>query len=277
MVLISCNFINPKEKEPTFVYIPHFEFDAGPGHGTSSEKITELWVFGNDNILSIVDTPAMVPVLADGRTDIRIAAGIKNNGIGTTRIMYPFYTPYITSINPNPFKVDTIIPTFTYASNVDIDQWDWDNTTPPMVAESNNNGNYSIVDDASVAFEGSRCGLISIEDGESYAYHRLDEAITLTSGAISFLELNYSCNQRFAVGVLTYTGGTVNKNLVLIVNPTTSGVTAKWNKIYVDLGFVAQQNPSASYHKIYFEMNAESGTRPLNLFLDNIKFVRYQQ
>lgn len=274
----GCNIINPDEKDPVFLVVPDFTFTTTPSQGTDSEKFTELWIYANDNIVSVTDVPAVVPVIAEGPTEMMIMAGIKNNGIGTTRIFYPMVEPYRFVIDPANGVTDTIRPAFTYRSNVEIEQADFDNSVPGFVPMNANEGEFSIVNDPSIAFEGNRCGLIRLDANEVYAYFKNEENFSLEPGNTIFLELNYSCNQRFAVGLISTTqGGEQKKNAVLIVNSTTSdAIVPEWNKIYVDLGLVVQQNPAAQFFEVYFEMSAESAVRPLSLYLDNIKLVYFQ-
>jgi hypothetical protein len=278
VALSGCNIINPDEKPPVFVVIPDYSFTTIPSQGTNSEKFTEMWIYANDNIVSVTDVPAVVPVIADGPTEIMIMAGIKNNGIGTTRIFYPMIEPYRFVLDPANGATDTIRPAFTYRSNVVAEQADFDNNVPGFVALNANQGEFSIVNDPAIAFEGNRCGLIRLDVGEVYAYFKNEENFTLEPGNTIFLELNYSCNQRFAVGLISTTqGGEQKKNAVLIVNSTTEDtVVPEWNKIYVDFGLAVQQNPAAQFFEVYFEMSAESATRPLSLYMDNIKLVYFE-
>ena len=94
----SCNLIDPEEAVPSVIYIDELSLNVNPGEGTDSHKITEVWVYTNGQMLGAFDLPARIPVLNQGNTDVLMFAGIKNNGISSTRIRYPFYTTFDTTI-----------------------------------------------------------------------------------------------------------------------------------------------------------------------------------
>jgi hypothetical protein len=276
MVLSSCDIINPKEKEPRYLYIPSFNFTTTTEQGTASEKFTEVWVYANDNVVTVTDLPALIPILDEGNVSIRVLAGIKNNGIRSTRIFYPFVTSDPFVLSGEPLSIDTVIPNFRYVDDLAFDKADFDNSTPTIVGLTGNQGAFNLVTNPDYVFEGDRCGLMQLESGENYLLFKNEENYVMPSGNTVFLELNYSCNDQFAVGLYSTTAGTPEKHNVLVINPTTSDpLNPTWNKIYIDLGLVVQQNPNASYFETYFELNASKADRPISLYVDNMKIVQF--
>lgn len=276
LVLQGCDIINPEEKEPGYLYIPSFTFQANLDQGTASESITEVWVYAKDKSLGVYDLPAKIPILDLGTTDIRIFAGIKNNGISNTRIRYPFYAPFDTTLTLSPFQVDTLIPHFSYYSQAVITEKGFEGGNF-LVQTGTNNGNFSVTNQAAQVFEGNRSGWGHIDTGLSHLYYKDDDNLNYTSGDNVFLELNYSSNNIFSVGFITTTGGIASKNLALIINPTSSGdgLLTVWKKIYIDFGYVLQQNPTAQFHELYIEAIPANATTPVNIFLDNLKWVTW--
>lgn len=276
LVLQGCDIINPEEKEPAYLYIPSFTFQANLNQGTASESITEVWVYAKDQSMGVYDLPAKIPILDLGTTDIRIFAGIKNNGISNTRIRYPFYAPFDTTLTLSPFQVDTLIPHFSYYSQAVITEKGFEGGNF-LVQTGTNNGNFSVTNQAAQVFEGNRSGWGHIDTGLSHLYYKDDDNLNYTSGDNVFLELNYSSNNIFSVGFITTTGGIASKNLALIINPTSSGdgLLPVWKKIYIDFGYVLQQNPTAQFHELYIEAIPANATTPVNIFLDNLKWVTW--
>jgi len=273
---LSCNVINPDEQEPGYIHIPAFEMDVLPGQGTSSEKITEVWVYAEEQIIGVYDLPADVPVIANGPTDIQFFAGIKNNGISSTRIRYPFYKPFTTSVNVSPISRDTIVPVFSYFEDVIITEKDFENGNF-LVPAGSTQGLFNVTDDPELVFEGSRSGIGTLEAGEVLLYFKDDDNLQLNAGLPIFLEMNYSCNNSFAVGMLAVNGSTVNKNMAVIINPTTSVPgTPRWNKIYIDFGLVPLQNLNADYFELYFEVVPDDPDENVTFYLDNLKLVQWQ-
>lgn len=271
--ILSCN---PDEQDPSFIFVDQFSFSTGPGEGTDSEKFTEIWAYANDQVIGVFDLPARIPVLNQGNTEISLFAGIKNNGISTTRIKYPFIEGEYYNLNLTPLSVDTLRPQFKYFEDLDIEQKDFDGNTPNMIPLSSNQGNLSMISNDERVFEGERCGYYTLPSGSALLSFKDDQNLQLTSGAVSFLEMNYSCNSRFSVGLIANQSGVETKKLVVVINPTTESSTQPvWNKIYIDLGYIVQQSPGTAYFETFFEATPLSTGQEVTLFLDNLKIVRF--
>jgi len=276
LIIQGCDIINPKEKEPAYLFIPSFTFQANLNQGTSSEAITEVWVYADDKNLGVYDLPAKIPILELGTSNIRIFAGIKNNGISNTRIRYPFYAPFDTTLNIAAFNVDTIVPNFTYYSQAVISEKGFESGNF-LVQTGTNNGSFSVTNQADQVFEGNRSGWGHLDAGSTHLFYKDDENLNYTSGENVFLELNYSSNNTFSVGYITTSGGIQAKNVALIINPTCSGdgLNPVWKKIYIDFGYILMQNPNAQFHELYVESVPSNATTPVNVFLDNLKWVTW--
>jgi hypothetical protein len=277
LILVSCNIINPDEQEPAYVYVKDISFTAGINQGTSNQKFTDVWVYADNSTQLITSVPANVPILKQGSTDIKVFAGIKNNGLSESRIIYPFVKPYEYTSNLQPLATDTVHAAFEYYPTVDIDQKDFESGGTYFVGLTGDAGAATTVTDPAYVFEGTRSGLLKLDAGSYLLYKKISNPLYLTSGENYFLELNYSCNDIFAVGLISTESGTPTKNVVLLINPTTSDTDVPtWNKIYIDLGAVPQQHPNADNFEIYFEVASTTGATPISLYLDNIKFLKFQ-
>jgi hypothetical protein len=276
VLFVGCNWINPDEKEPAYLYIPSLSFSAGTGNGTNSEAITEVWVYANDNMVGIFDLPASVPILNDGNTDIKIFAGIKNNGIASTRIRYPFFTVFDTTLNFTSLQTDTIIPHFTYDPSTVITEkgFEGGNFLVPYGA---NSANFSTTNNAADVFEGNRSGYGYLPAGGGLLFFKDDTNLSYQSGQNVFMELNYSCNNTFAVGFIVTSQGSVQEYPALIINPSVEGdgQAPIWKKIYIDFGYILLQNPNAQYVEWYVKSAPANADTPIHLFLDNLKWVSW--
>jgi hypothetical protein len=61
--LSSCDIINPDETIPTTIHLEPFTFLAGPGQGSAMNKISEVWVTANGNILGAFAPTCYLQVL----------------------------------------------------------------------------------------------------------------------------------------------------------------------------------------------------------------------
>ncbi|MFY7708362.1 MAG: hypothetical protein ACOVQ5_09790 [Flavobacteriales bacterium] len=272
----SCNFINPDEQDPAYIYIDQFSFSTDPGEGTENQKFTEIWAYANDQVIGVYDLPALIPAMHEGNTNLSFFAGIKNFGLSDSRIIYPFVQGFRLTKNLKPLGIDTIRPSFTYFDDLSINQKDWDLTTPSIIGLNSNQGELLIEDDETKVFEGNRCGYFRMPAGSTNLSFKDDENLDLEGGVITFLELNYSCNNKFAVGLSAREGSVDRRNLISIINPTTSGTSAPvWNKIYIDLGLVIRDNPNASFFEVYFESVPDTPGNAIDLYLDNMKIIHF--
>jgi hypothetical protein len=272
----SCNLINPDETAPSFILIDEFSFDAAPGEGTSSQKITEIWVYTNGQMLGAFDLPAKIPVLDQGNTAVTMFAGIKNNGISSTRIRYPFYTTFDTTIQFSPGIEHTIKPRFFYRDDISIEEYNFEGQSNPFSETGTSDVGLTLIQNNDQVFEGGGSAYAYLGDGNDQVLVRTNQTIELTAGKVTFLEINYSTNNTLATGLYSFQSGTEKKNLAVLMNPTTEAIGAPvWNKIYIDLGLIPSQNVNADYFEIYFEAVADTPGKNVEVFLDNIKLVTF--
>ena len=93
------------EIAPAIIVLDDLIFDAGAFPGGSTSNITEVWAFSGEEFLGAFPLPARIPVLAVGSTDIRLEAGVRQNGISSTPDFYEFYTPVERTLELVPGEV----------------------------------------------------------------------------------------------------------------------------------------------------------------------------
>jgi hypothetical protein len=275
-VICSCSLIDPEEEIPCFVEITNYGLEVNSNQGTDSHKISEHWCSVNDNLLGAYDLPSSIPVLEVGHTKVRLQAGIKNNGIGSTRIRYPFYQPYDTIIHAIAGGAVVITPVFRYFDNLHFDASRNFEAGNFLVSYGSNEGISESTTNQDIVFEGNRSGVILLDGDADYFLFKDINSLDLEAGNTIFLEMNYSCNNTFILGSYVTTGGIAKKTPLITITPTTSASASPvWNKIYIDLGALALGNPNASGHELYFEGVKSEADNP-RIYLDNLKIVRWQ-
>lgn len=276
LFIASCNLINPDEQEPAYLQVAGYSVETSSGQGTSSEKITEMWIYSNDNILSINPVGAQVPFLDKGPTKVTVRAGIKNNGASDMRIYYPFYQPYDTTIDFKSFEYHQIKPRFKYFPNAIIDATrNFETGSNFLAVQGLNQGFFDIINDPAIVFEGNKCAKVYLTGDNSMIFFKDETEVDIGSGRPIFLEMNYSCNQPFVVGVVSTVGSTVFSNDMVNVNGTSDGSGVVWNKIYIDLGPVGMLYPNAVAHNLYITCKRGMGADPPVIYLDNLKTVTW--
>lgn len=266
----SCSLFNPTEPIPSYISIDKIDLTTEPGQGTDSHKITDAWVYVDDQLVGCYELPCKFPVLFTGIHDVMIRAGIKVNGISATRSPYPFYASYKQSVDLQAGVVTKMNPAVTYTSTalfqfmedfeqagVLIDTSATSDTTLQLIGTSNSNvfeGNYS-----AVAYLDHQNTFFECVSSQAYSLPK--------SGRDVFLEFNYKSNHEFIVGVIA------QPPYYLKTASLTYNASATWNKTYLYLTPAVSGSPSALLFKVFIGMQNTSGADGVELYLDNIKLV----
>jgi hypothetical protein len=228
-------------------------------------------------MLGAYDLPADIPVLAEGATNLSFRAGIRNNGIAATRIMYPFFETITTTENLKPLESVNITPTFEYKESTFFRlREEFEDAGNKFVATSNSDTVLVNISGEEV-FEGNSSGKVVLQGLTDHFEVETDDELALPAGKLIWVEMDYKSNNSFAIGLKAYQGANVAKNLALIVNPTTDDLgVAQWNKIYVELTLVANQHLGAEYFKLYIESNLDAELDKAEILFDNVKIIHFE-
>jgi hypothetical protein len=274
----GCEKKNDPDLIPSYLHIDQISLTTTYDQGTSSQKITDAWVYVDETLIGTFELPATVPILKEGNQNITIRPGIKLNGIANTRSIYPFYADIKRSIT---LVKDSIInfsdAVTSYKSNVTF-PWleDFDFTGITLDTTSKSTVGIEKVNNPDLVFQ--QAG----ENNSYSAFIRLSsdtsifEAVSTQkfdfpgNGTAIFLELNYKTNHKLVVGVFYSTSGIRVQRPLLILNETDS-----WNKIYVNLTVPKYDTPSATDFQIFFGADKEDGTDEALIYLDNLKLVHF--
>ena len=268
LILASC------QKEdvggiPTYLKINSIELEDNITY-----NITDAWVYINGQLQGVYELPAKFPVLNEGNTDIKIYAGIKNNGISSDRVMYPFYSADTINKVLTVNSTTEIDPTVNIKENIDGQFDDFDNgfsfNSDTRFQELTNGpyGNYGSL------------SLDSLSDSDSiliteinYKDFPLSFANVPQQGSPTYLELDYKTNTSFLVGMYINSPNspTLEKGL-LWINPKED-----WNKIYIDLTQTISEAIGAETFSIFIRMQRDNDLDENKLDFDNIRIIHYEK
>lgn len=261
LLLASCK---PGTDEiPAYIHVPQFEvFTTSPIEGSASHKITDVWLYVNDEIQGVYELPVTVPILASGETKITLSPGILANGISTTRVQYPFYTDTIMYFNLVPGAVDTAYPAVTYRSGTDF-----------LLNEDFENGNEFNnalrITNQLTAFEGIGCGKMAIDSTrKTRIITDTKFSISQLDGVVVFVELNYKSSHVMKAGIVAESAS----NGSLVISKVNISPQEDWNKIY--LNFTPEINGTlAETFQFFLEVDASGSTDPVEIYVDNVKVL----
>jgi len=242
--------------------------------GSTSHNIKDLWMFLDGVDLGVFQLPANIPVIDEENVStgiLQFSPGVRNNGINKSPIIYPFYDSFILEKDITKGNVEEIDLVFNYGSAVKFALVSDFESGNDFGYDADEDGNLGIVASSTDVFEGSKSGLIALDEdnlfteiGTSLSFENLP-----SNGSPVFMELDYKNDVDLNVGLIGFLGNTPIKNYNLVLNPS-----EEWNKVYVDFSFVIQESQLDSY-KILLGAGIDAGGEPANVFIDNVKLVHF--
>ena len=268
----SCRKFEGSQKVPSYIHIESIEVVSLTDYfvyGANTHKITDAWVYVDDNLIGTYELPATFPVLKKGPHKVVIYVGIKVDGRSPARDMYPFYKPCTyQNLNLVEDSIVNLRPVLRYFPiGTDADQmmvaWmeDFENSNSLLPeAESDTNIYRCTGTEAWHSVNSFWSGKVELPpDSLDFTIATADEFDFYKGmeGVYCMLEMDYNCNDTFFVGVQYYADYTLETLPLVKITPTdkTHDKPQRWNKIYINIGPKMNQNSSSSYFKIYFTSN----------------------
>lgn len=275
----SCEIINPKVTVPAYITIPSFVFKTDEiTQGTNSNKITDVWVYVDDQLIGTFELPAKFPVIKDGLHKVEIRAGIKLNGISSTRIDYPYLESFTSTVLLTPNQETIIIPTFTYYSNT-VFKWleNFENIGVSISENGTSVSKFKLLQNSSEVFEGKKCGYVEMDQTNNFFEIGTKEEYDLPKeGATVILELNYKNSEEMLVGIYANTPSSVTQELALKLRATTNASgNLEWNKIYINLTPFVSKHTTATSYKVFFggTLRDKPDVSKAVYYIDNVKLI----
>ena len=257
---------------PSYVLIETATVVDGAGQSVSS-KITDLWVYVNDQPVGVWEPGKRIPMIAAGSASVKLIAGVRQNGITDSRIQYPFYATWQQQVELVPEQTLTLTPQFNYYA--DLNFWLADFNTGLRFDTLDCTAAMVLVDsDSTLVGQGLRNGRVELDTDHSI-YRGVSSGDPFTNtGTVGFLELDYRSDTQLLIGVRYTLSGVQYEVAYLYAVPTKrADGSMPWNKIYVDLA--EPWNAGGAMDKrFYIKAQLASGATSGVVEVDNIKLVR---
>ena len=265
VVFASCRKFEGSQTIPAYIHIESIVVDSLTDYftyGATTSKITDAWVYVDDDPIGCFELPATFPVLKHGPHKVTVYGGIMSNGIAAARASYPFYKPQIyESLNLVEDSIINLQPVLNYypiGGGVEkgwMEDFETANTLLPVAGSDTSiiRINGSEAWHSSNSFYSGKIVLppdsldFTVATADEYSFH---------TGYLQYcmVEMDYNCNDAFFVGGMYYKNYQLVKHPLLRIQPTdtVNDMPQRWNKIYVNIGPIMNENVTASYFKIYF-------------------------
>lgn len=239
--------------------------------GELTHNLSNAWVYVDNKLLGVFELPCTVPVLQTGSAEIRIYPAILNNGIASTKKIYPFveyHTSYVTLASN---EITEINPVTRYKANVQFWIEDFENATfklsegnpspASLVVESNSNNT-------------NRYGRVFLNASQNAWAAYTTEELVFPVGTDVYLEIDYLNTNNVVTGLLiNKADGTSENNINIQMNQQADG-EAIWKKIYIDLKELVNVSGGTGFLQT-FQAALDDGDSEGLIYIDNIKVVHY--
>ncbi|MGB0176281.1 MAG: hypothetical protein ACPF9D_03885 [Owenweeksia sp.] len=277
----ACNRDSFEATPPAYFSIRDIKVDQTQyaTQGTAHSEITTAWIFANGQAVGAFELPAVIPILADGPTEIEVYPGINMNGIGATRSIYIPYSTIRETVNFSALDTASLTSPFTrYSDNAKITLVEnFDESGLNLSASPRSDTSVIKTNDPAEIFvnpeqteDNGKAGKIILEGERNFFELITTEAYSLPStGQSVYLEMTYKTEVPIIVGVIAkYSGGVSEQAATLVVLPA-----EEWNKIYVNLISELTAYPGASGYQIFILGENQDENNPATVLLDNLKIV----
>lgn len=276
---ISCQIIDRPEKAPSFIQIDDFQFSiSNNNQGTSSEKITDAWIYINGNLEGAYELPATIPLHYQGIQDLSIYPGIKRNGISADRKKYPFYTQFDTTINLIPDSILSLQPSTEYEDQLYFWIEDFEDPQHKFETHTTSQVDINIIESPSnELFEGD-AGIITMDSADYYCEFRTNEldfnSFPKNLNIPAYIEMNYANNYPFTIGILHKDASVPSyQKFPLITLVPTYENEVSWNKTYLYIPDATNFFTSATEFDLFISATNENSENDINILLDNFKVI----
>lgn len=277
LLITGCH----EDTTPCWVTIPSIELETDEVlEGANSQGISDAWVYMDGTALGVFELPARIPVLAEGTHKFQIFAGIKNNGMSSSRIKYPFYDDFEVEVNLIKGSEVTITPIIHYKKNLSFVMIeDFEDTGIEFGAEPISDTPMVFIDKTDfpdIVSYGQRCGGIFLTETDSLFKARTSAFLDLPRNEDVFVEFDFLSNNAIQMGIISQNSADYNEHEPLWTIFGQDQENWKWKKIYFYLTDDISYEIYASSFEIYLISLIEADKTNAAIYLDNIKVIRYQ-
>lgn len=280
-VLAGCVKNNP---DPSWLEVNEWTLESNAinvsNEGELTHNFTDAWVFIDNKLIGVFEVPFKIPVLVSGDSEITLYPTIKDNGIASTKRIYPFVEPYIIDAELVQNQTLTINPKTHYKDNVMVRLWDFEDLGNFAFEETNQS--------AVIPFLNTNTDILGPYNGTGYMSMKFTDAerqLQMTNkapglenlpkqGADVYLEMDYYNDLPLVTGVVAIEPGTATNNINVQVNSQDPS-EIQWKKIYIDLTAIISGYPNATNYYLSFDALLPDSLSGAQINVDNMKVVHF--
>lgn len=268
----SCSLFEDDPLDPAYIHIDSYSVTVKPDEGTAHHDISDGWIYLDGSLLGAYENATDIPWLdANGRNEILVFPGIRDNGIRSLPSIYAMLRPDTFQLDFQALNVDTLRPTYRYFDDVLFlltEGFEFGNF---LTVDLDLNENTKAVRSTQDAFEGNYSAMLQV-DSENPVLEVASEFVytSLPNGRPVYLEFHYKNDHPFSIGLLgERLEAAPTRFYKLTLRPTD-----EWKKVYINFQEEITFTDFQGY-RLLFGMQREENHRTdtATVFLDNIKFL----
>ncbi len=267
----SCEKFSGDQTIPTYISIDSIYLATDYStQGSASHRITDAWVYIDNEFLGAYEMPARFPVLQQGKKKILVYPGIKKNGIAATRASYLFYAPIEKEVVLTPDSTLRLgrLQTSYLSTTRFIWREDFEDVALSIDTTPRSSAWITLTGTADSTFEGVHSARVVLDNNHDFFEAQCRDEYKIPNSPV-WLEMNYNISNPLVVGVVLYATSTLYQVPVITLNPT----AGQWKKIYIDLSTSLQAYNGMLSYRVYMGTFKDPGLDQGVILLDNLKIV----
>lgn len=267
----SCEKFSGDQSIPAYISIDSiFLVTDYSTQGSASHRVTDVWVYVDNEFLGAYEMPARFPVLQQGKKKILIYPGIKKNGIAATRASYLFYGPIEKEgvLTPDStLRLGRLQATYLSSTRF-VWREDFEDVALSIDTTSRSSAWITLTNTPDSTYEGVHSARVVLDNDHDFFEAQCRDEYKIPNSPV-WLEMNYKISNSLVIGVVLYASSTLYQVPVITLNPT----AGQWKKIYIDLTNSLQAYNGMLSYRVYMGTFKDPGLDQAVLLLDNIKIV----
>ncbi len=268
---LSCEKFSGEQSIPAYLTIDSVYLSTDyQSQGTTSQRITDIWVNIDNEFLGAYELPAKFPVLMTGKHKVKLWPGIKKNGISATRASYDFYVPVEKEIMFTPDSTTRMGTLKTSYQTSTLFYWreDFEDVAISLDTTSRSTAYFTLTNSPDSTFEGVHSGKVVLDSLRDFFECQTRNEYPIPSAPV-YLELNFNISNSLTVGIFSYGTAILYQTPIITLNPT----NGQWRKIYIDLTTSLNAYLGMRTFRVYMGTFKNSGLDKSVILLDNFKLL----
>ncbi|MBM3917650.1 MAG: hypothetical protein FJ349_08600 [Sphingomonadales bacterium] len=275
----SCVKNNP---DPSWLQVTEWTLEANPDlngeEGQLTHKLTDAWVYIDDQLIGVFEVPFKIPILKNGFSKIRLYPTIRVNGIAATKMRNEHLEAFEIGAELIQNQTLQINPVTHYKSNLSFWIEDFEDINIKLTDDPNtSSAHLNLANDTLKWFNGNYYGrvLLNAQDSMWIAYTNQDQQLSIPKNKQAMLEIDYCNSVPFTHYLLFVNSNGTNENLMPTMNKSPMNML-RWKKIYILLSEVITAGPNNSNYIQAFKAFHDASISNNLILIDNIKVVYFQ-